>query len=100
MAFQGSLTFFESDGKFGSSRIDYWARKWEKISDEYLCWDLVPKSALVKFLLYERLVFQAAYLDDKLLRADFVRAACLGDFVKMSSSSPELLTVEQYGFRV
>ena len=49
---------------------------------------------------YKRLIFQDAYPDDSFLRADFVRAACLGDFKLISSSSPEPLTVEQYGSRV
>ena len=63
-------------------------------SDEYLCWDLVPKSALIKFLPYERLVFRSDYPDDYFLRTDFVGAASLGDFKKRFSSSPELLTVD------
>ena len=58
------LTFFRSDTKFDSSRIDHWAREWAMNSDEYVCWDLVPKSALVQFLPYERLVFRSDYPDD------------------------------------
>lgn len=58
------LAFFDSHRKFDSSRIDHWARKWAMNSDEYLYWDLVPKSALVKFLPYERLVYRSDYPDD------------------------------------
>lgn len=59
--------------------------------DEYLCWDLVPKSALVKFL-----VFRSDNPNDYFLRTDFGGAASLGDFRKRFSSSPKLLTVDQY----
>lgn len=68
-------------------------------SDEYLCWDLVPKSALVKFLPYERLVYRSDYPDDYFLRSEFIGASSLGD-LKRFSSSPELLTVDQYRSRV
>ena len=60
----------------------------------------MPKSALVKFLPYERLVFQSDYPDGYFLQADFVGAASLGDLKKTRSSSPELLIVDQYRSRV
>ncbi|KAL8855546.1 MAG: hypothetical protein Q9178_007815 [Gyalolechia marmorata] len=94
------LTFFQSDTKFDSSRIDHWAREWAMNSDEYVGWDLVPKSALVQFLPYERLVFRSDCPDDYFLRTDFVAAASLGDFKKRFSSPAELLTVDQYRSRV
>ncbi|KAL9591830.1 MAG: hypothetical protein Q9179_007330 [Wetmoreana sp. 5 TL-2023] len=94
------LTFFRSNTKFDSSRIDPLAKEWAMNSDEYVCWDFVPKIALVQFLPYERLVFRSDYPDDYFLRTDFVAAASLGDFKKRFSSSAELLTVDQYRSRV
>ena len=44
-------------------------------SDEHLCWDLVPKIALIKFLPYECLVFRSEYSDDCFLRHHYIRAA-------------------------
>lgn len=85
------LTFFDSNRKFDSSRIDCCARKWAINSDEYLCWDLVPRTALIKFLPYERLIFRSEYPDDYFLRPEFITSISLGDFKKRFSSSPEQL---------
>jgi len=41
------LKFFDSYPKFRSSQIDSFARTWAENADEYLCWDLVPKEALI-----------------------------------------------------
>ena len=97
---EAGLAIFDDQSKrcasmaFDSSRIDHWERKWAMNSDEYLCWDLVPKSALVKFLPYERLVYRSDYPDDYFLRSEFIGAASLGDFKKRFSSSLEPLIVD------
>lgn len=45
-------------------------RTWAKNADEYLCWDLVPKEALVKFVPYENLTQQG---DKHVINIEFAR---------------------------
>jgi len=74
--------------------IDHVAKEWVMNSDEYLCWDFIPKDALVRFLPYERLVLRSESPNDYFLRPEFVSAASLGDFKKRFPSSPKLLTID------
>ena len=49
------MKFFDSNPKFRSSQIDSFARTWAENADEYLCWDLVPKEALINFVPFDEL---------------------------------------------
>jgi hypothetical protein len=49
------LEFCNGNPKFQSSKIDSFARTWAANADEYLCGDLVPKEALINFVLFKSL---------------------------------------------
>jgi hypothetical protein len=91
------LEFFDSDPKFQSHKIDSFARKWAANADEYLCWEFVPKEALIKFVPFTNLVQQDGEPDDILLRSDFLSSKDLSVFRQLPR---ETLTVDQYGNRI
>ncbi len=64
------LTFFDSNAKFRGSDIGCYARKWASNAEEHLCWDLIPKEALVTFVPFERLALQSKYPKDIFLRPE------------------------------
>jgi hypothetical protein len=91
------LEFFDSNPKFQSSKIDSFARTWAANADEYLCWDLVPKEALINFVPFTNLVQQDDEPEDVLLRSVFLSSKDLGVFRRLPL---ETLAVDQYQNRI
>lgn len=89
------LDFFDSNPRFGSSRIDSFARTWARNADEYLCWDLVPKEALLNFVRSENLAQREDKPEDILLRSVFFSSKTLGVYRKLVYPL-ETLTADQY----
>jgi len=94
------LDFFDSNPRFESSRIiDSWARTWAKNADEYLCWDYVPREALVSFVPFEDLAPGEDGPEEILLRPVFLSSKNLGDYRKRVSPLKRL-TMDQYRDRI
>ena len=93
------LKFFDCNLKFRSGRIDSDARKWAENAAEYLCWDLVPKEALVQFVPFNDLAQKVDEPADILLRPVFLTSTTLGNFRQIASPL-ETLTMDQYRNRI
>ena len=93
------LDFFDSSPRFQSSRIDSFARTWAKNADEYLCWDFVPKEALLNFVPFENLAQREDETEDKLLRSVFLSSKNLRAYRK-DVYPLETQTVDQYRNRI
>lgn len=93
------LKFFDSNPKFRSSQIDSFARTWAENADEYLCWDLVPKEALVNFVPFDKLSQQDDETTGIFLRPVFLTSKTLGNF-RQAASPLEILAMEQYRIRI
>lgn len=89
------LDLFDGNPKFKGCKIDNFARKWAQNADEYLCWELLPKEALIKFVPYTDLTQLDDELEDVLLRPVFLKSKKLGDFRKLSYPF-KTLTMDQY----
>jgi len=93
------LKFFDSNPKLRSSQIDSFARTWAENADEYLCWDLVPKEALINFVPFDELSQQDDETTGILLRPVFLTSKTLGNF-RQAASPLEILAMEQYRIRI
>ena len=93
------LDFFDSNPRFESSGIDSFARAWAKNVDEYLCWDLVPKEALLNFVPSKNRAQYGDETEDTLLRSVFLSSKHLGAYRK-SPCLLKTLTTDQYRNRV
>jgi hypothetical protein len=91
------LEFFDSKPRFQSQKIDRLARTWAANADEYLCWDFVPKEALVNFVPFTNLMQQDNEPDDVFLRSVFLSSKDLGVFRRLQL---ETLTIDQYRNRI
>lgn len=71
-------------------------RQWATNADEYICWDLVPREALLAFVPLPELT-QEIDGDEAFLRKDFVDSTYLSDFM---GRPLERLSLEEYAGRV
>lgn len=73
------LSFLDNEPRFGGSAIDKLARYWARNADEYLCWAMIPKTALVKFMSCRRMTDGIAS-ENMFPRSEFRKANTLANF--------------------
>lgn len=92
------LTYFDSKKRFSGGRIDEeHTRRWAENSLEYLCWDYLPRDALLTFIPFKQLASPPVAPKEWLLKQDFIHSATLGDFRKrLGRDSRKDITAEHY----
>jgi hypothetical protein len=73
------LRFLDKDSRYGGFAIDALARVWAGNADEYICWDLIPKQALVKFVSCDTMA-EGFAPENMFLRPEFIHTKSLGGF--------------------
>ena len=74
-------------------------RTWAGNADEYLCWDLVPKEALINFVPVKHLAQRGDEPEDVFLRLVLLTSKTLGVFRRLAYPL-EKLTVDRYQNRI
>jgi hypothetical protein len=90
------LSFLDKEPRFGSSAINELARYWARNADEYLCWGMIPKAALVKFVSCQTMTDGIAP-ENMFLRSEFRKAKTLANF-KNETRIP--LAIDAYTQRI
>jgi len=91
------LLFLDSNKRFGGSAIDERARYWAANADEYLCWDVAPKAALVAFIPCDEMTDTPEAPDKSFLRLEFRTFRNLASFRNEARKS---LSIDDYIRRV
>ena len=90
------LAFIDNLKSKDSDNISSILRRWARNADEYVCWDLVPRHALIAFVPLHDLTQQFDSREVAFLRSEFVNSTYLTDFRKCPLKR---LCLEEYAER-
>lgn len=90
------VLFLDKEARYGGSAIEPLVGDWAKNADEYICWDVIPKQALVKFVSCDSMTENLAP-EKMFLRTDFRETKSLPCF---RQKARVVLSVDGYAQRI
>lgn len=87
------LAFFDNSRLKDALTISPQLRRWATNADEYVCWEFVPRDALVAFVSVSDLTQQLDNNGKAFLRKEFVSADNLANIRRRG---PERISLEEY----